>query len=329
MWHRFWPALVALPLGCAEPEIEGYEAKACSACDWVIPFGSSVGAARLVSDDEHLYWLQRSTQRLFRVPVAGGEVEEVADWLEASRGLLIDDGAVYTCEANPPETFAFRLVRFDKPNFTRAELSSGNVSSLPTLAENTLYYFERTTEENQLWQQPSQGGDRQAVLVASGASFPSSPVLLDDEIAWCANADDGITLFRYSKRAEVTTPVLMAGESACPDLVVMNGQLFGFSERDGGSLLRYAVDGPELVKSGITGDGSGRLWSTSGLAGKLSLLTQLGGNSIVIIDDQGRQVWRRAVEFSIQTQATSNSRSVFVGGERALARFALPNEAQP
>jgi hypothetical protein len=220
-------------------------------------------------------------------------------------------------------------VRFDKTNFARAQLSSGNVSSLPTLADDTLYYFERTADGNQLWQQPSRGGPRQPLLVTVGALFPSSPALLDDEIAWCADADDGITLFRYSRQADNTTTLPIASQGICPDLVVMNGQLFGVSESDGGSLLRFDVDSVQLVKSGITNDASGASWSTSALGGKRALLTQLGGSSLVIIDDLGRQVWRKAVEFPIQAAAASNAHSLFVAGEIALARFALPAEVQP
>jgi hypothetical protein len=166
------------------------------------------------------------------------------------------------------------------------------------------------------------------VLTTAGARFPSNPVLLKGEIAWCALVDAGVLVFRYAKESDSMMYELSA-ETSCPNLLVLNGRLFGFSGRDGGTLLDLAPDRPILVKAGITADQSAGSWSASAVAGKLALLTQLGGTRLLLIDEQGSLVWTQNVAFPILTPAASDAHSVFVAGDRAIARFPLPSEAQP
>lgn len=322
-----WPVL-ALLLGCAGHEGADYSPQPCPDCEWTVPYGSAVDAEQVASDGEHLYWVQRWTQRLMRVPVGGGEPEPVAYWLESSRGLLVDATAVFSCESDPPQRFANRLTRFAKPGFETTVLSQGDVGAPPALREHELVYFERASSGNLLWRQPAAGGERELLLQTDSARFPSSPVWVGEQLAWCALVDSVVTVFRHDLATASTTGLALPAESACPDLVVLEQQLFALTERDAGTLLSLQGGMVDAVAAGLFA-AAGSSWSASMVADRLALLTELGGSTLLLVDAQGRVVWRKQTAFPIQARADADDSYVFAAGERALARFDLPAEALP
>lgn len=309
-------AVVVVGCGCGTSAPEPQ--RPCVNCQWLIPAATVVNPWRIAVDGKHVYWVSADTVQLFRVPVAGGDVELVASWLEASSQLALDEQAVYSLEAIPFVTGRGQLRRIDKTSGETSIASRGEVVGGPITTSDGIYFVEQVNggAPELVRLTPSQPTPDLVMRLPQETYRPFSFALGSGLAVWCQSLKPVLVDLASVPSGDLKI-VALDGGTTCPSLGMIGDRVYALGPVSGASLWRVEPGPPtDLLLDFRRGSLSS--------AGSYLLSTERENGRIRLIDADGAVAWSETAPVEQPAPAVTDGTGIYVAGERGLVRYPWP-----